>query len=122
MQSFVTGIEADGGRLTVGTLFGDAAERLNARNVEEERDVAPREGRHRVLAITALNRLLWREKTQIEAFGLTINREGSRITLERSPIETGVITLELRIDQMVVLLSRHRVVIIFLPNAELLSA
>ena len=79
VKAFITGIETDGGRLTAGTLFGDTAERLNARNVEEERDVAPREGRHRVLAITALNRLLWREKTQIEAVGLTINRERCRI-------------------------------------------
>ena len=81
MKAFIAGIETDGGRLTAGTLFGDAAERLNAWNIEEERDVAPREGRHRVLAITALNRLLWREKAQIEAIGLTIDREGSRIAL-----------------------------------------
>lgn len=121
MKTFIAGIETDGGWLTARTLFGDAAERLNARNVEEERDVALGEGGHRVLAITALNRLLWREKTQIEAVGLTIDREGSRITLQRSPVEIGVIALELRIDQMVVLLSGHRVVIILLPNAELLS-
>lgn len=122
MKPFIAGIETDGGRLTAGTLFGDAAERLDGRNIEEERDVALGERGHRVLAIAAMDGLFGGEKSQIEAVGLAIDREGSRIALKRSPVEIGVIALELGIDQMVVLLSGHRVVIILLPNAELLSA
>ena len=121
MQSFIAGIETDGRRLAVGALFGSAAERLDGRDIEQERNIALGEGGHRILAIAPLNRFLGGEESQIEAIGLAIDGEGSRVALERSPVDIGMIALELRIDQMVVLLTRHGVVIVFLPDAELLS-
>ena len=77
----------------MGALFGSAAERLDGRDIEQERNVALGEGGHRILAITPLNGFLGGEESQIEAIGLAIDGEGSRVALERSPVDIGILNL-----------------------------
>lgn len=82
---------------------------------EQERNIALGEGRHGARRTLAFVRLFGSEHTQVDTIAGGKYRKVALLALHGRPIEIGMISLKLGINEILVTFARNGVVVGFLP-------